>query len=77
MAKKTIDPKDAGGTAVVEDEVYEVPVLDTEDEELLGQAAHDEPVQGADEGEEATEAREEAERAEAKKAEPEKKPKAA
>ena len=73
--KKEPDPKDAGGTAVAEDEVYEVPVLDAEDETLLTDAIT-EPVRGADEGEEATEAREEAERAEAKK-EPEKKPKPA
>ena len=46
--------------------MYEVPVLDAEDETLLTDAIT-EPVRGADEGEEATEAREEAERAEAKK----------
>ena len=72
MAKKTEDPKDPGGTAVVEDEVYEVPVIDTEDEALLGQAAQ-EPVQGADTGE--GEEREEEQARAAAKAEPDKKPK--
>ena len=45
--KKELDPKDAGGTAVAEDEVYEVPVLDAEDETLLTNAIT-EPVRGAE-----------------------------
>ena len=72
MAKKTEDPKDPGGMAVVEDEIYEVPVIDTEDEALLDQAAQ-EPVQGADTGE--GEEREEEQARAVAKAEPEKKPK--